>query len=545
MTTINDTTMQGNISRRSFVKGASALAAGGALASAFSFDIAHAEGTVDPDAPVEKRYTYCDMCNQVPKCGMTAYVQDGKIVRVESRTPHPTTPLCAKGLASIQELYDPKRLQTPLRRTNPKGTGQSQWEPITWDEAYDTIVSEFNRVKDADGPDAVMFYCGDPKEPRPPIQRVATLFGSSTYGLESSLCSTATNITSQLVYGRGQNSSGSDPTDDTGSCMIWSLNAAWSQPNRHAKFMDQKERGCKFVIVDPRITPTVMGLADIHLQLRPGSDGALALGFINILIRDGLVDKQFVEEWTHGYEGLADLAAQYPPEKVEEITWVPATKLEEAVHLLAENAPSTLVTSSAGLAHSSNVGHALRAVFMIPALMGMIEKKGGVMFASGGLPLDVSASTAKFRAEDIYAEQGFADKRVDKDDFPAWVSFTKHFQTARLPEYIDEGKIKAAILVASNVMIWPESDRYQEALGKLEFVAAVDYYERPWTHDYVDILLPAAMCHERMAPFAAYGRKLFFREPCVEPAGQAREDWKIMLDLGCKPADGGPRRHGG
>lgn len=277
-----------------------------------------------------------------------------------------------------------------------------------------------------------------------------------------------------------------------------------------------------------------MGLADIHLQLRPGSDGALALGFINILIRDGLVDKQFVEEWTHGYEGLADLAAQYPPEKVEEITWVPATKLEEAVHLLAENAPSTLVTSSAGLAHSSNVGHALRAVFMIPALMGMIEKKGGVMFASGGLPLDVSASTAKFRAEDIYAEQGFADKRVDKDDFPAWVSFTKHFQTARLPEYIDEGKIKAAILVASNVMIWPESDRYQEALGKLEFVAAVDYYERPWTHDYVDILLPAAMCHERMAPFAAYGRKLFFREPCVEPAGQAREDWKIMLDLGCK-----------
>ena len=367
MTTIDETAMQHTISRRSFVKGASALAAGGALASAFSFDIAHAEGTVDPDAPVEKRYTYCDMCNQVPKCGMTAYVQDGKIVRVESRTPHPTTPLCAKGLASIQELYDPKRLQTPLRRTNPKGTGQSQWEPITWDEAYDTIVSEFNRVKDADGPDAVMFYCGDPKEPRPPIQRVATLFGSSTYGLESSLCSTATNITSQLVYGRGQNSSGSDPTDDTGSCMIWSLNAAWSQPNRHAKLMDQKERGCKFVIVDPRITPTVMGLADVHLQLRPGSDGALALGFINILVRDNLVDKQFVDEWTQGYEGLADLAAQYPPEKVEEITWVPAAKLEEAVRLLADNAPSTLVTSSAGLAHSSNVGHALRAVFMIPA----------------------------------------------------------------------------------------------------------------------------------------------------------------------------------
>lgn len=519
-------------SRRTFVKGAAAVAAGTAVAGTCGFDIAHAEGTIDPNAPVEKRYTYCDMCNQVPKCGLTAYVQDGKIVRVESRTPHPTTPLCAKGLASIQELYDPNRLTTPLRRTNEKGTGTPEWEPISWDEAYETIAAEFNRVKEEYGPDAVMFYCGDPKEPRPPLQRVATLFGSSTYGLESSLCSQATQITSQLVYGKGQNTMGGDPNDDTACCMIWSLNAAWSQPNRHAKFMKQKERGCKFIIVDPRITPTVTGLADIHLQPRPGTDGALALGFINILIRDDLIDHEFIEEWTHGFEGLAELAAQYPPERVEEITWVPADKLEAAAHLIAENAPSTVLSSSAGLAHSSNVGHALRAIFMIPCLLGQIEKKGALMFNVGGLPFDTSASTAAFRAEEIYNEGGFADRRPDKDDFPVWTLYGKHFQTARMPEYVDEGKIKAALLVASNVMIWPETNVYQDALNKLEFAVAVDYYERPWTHDYVDILLPAAMCHERMAPFAVYGRKIFFRDPCVEPAGEAREDWRIILEIG-------------
>lgn len=533
MTYSNEYSTTPALSRRTFVKGAAATAAGAAMAGTFGFDIAHAEGTVDPNAPVEKRYTYCDMCNQVPKCGLTAYVQDGKIVRVESRTPHPVSPLCAKGLASIQELYDPNRLTTPLRRTNEKGTGTSTWEPISWDEAYETIAAEFNRIKEEYGPDAVMFYCGDPKEPRPPLQRVATLFGSSTYGLESSLCSQATQITSQLVYGRGQNTMGGEPTDDTGACMIWSLNAAWSQPNRHAKFMKQKERGCKFVIVDPRITPTVTGLADIHLQPRPGSDGALALGFINILIRDDLIDHDFVDNWTHGFEGLAELAAQYPPERVEEITWVPAEKLEAAVHLLAENAPSTVLSSSAGLAHSSNVGHALRAIFMIPALMGNIEKKGALMFNVGGLPFDTSASTSAFRAEDIYNDQGFADRRVDKDDFPVWTLYGKHFQTARMPEYVDEGKIKAALLVASNVMIWPETNVYQDALNKLEFAVAVDYYERPWTHDYVDILLPAAMCHERMAPFAVYGRKIFFRDPCVQPAGEAREDWRIILEIGC------------
>lgn len=521
------------ISRRTFVQGAVATAAAVGASGAFGFDIAHAEGTIDTSKPVEKRYTYCDMCNQVPKCGLTAYVQDDKIVRVESRTPHPTTPLCAKGMASIQELYDPNRLTKPLRRTNAKGTGKSEWEEITWDEAYATIASEFNRVKDEYGADAVMFYCGDPKEPRPAIQRVATLFGTSSYGNESSLCSQATQICSQLVFGRGLVTMGVDPTEDTGSCMIWTLNAAWSQPNRHGKFLDQKERGCKFVVVDPRITPTVTGLADVHLQLRPGTDGALALGFINILIRDNLIDQEFVDEWTHGFEGLAELAAQYTPEKVEEITWVPAAKLEEAAHLLAENAPTTMITSAAGMAHSSNVGHALRAIFMIPALLGSIEKKGGMLFPAGSLPFDTAASTTQFRERELYAKEKFEERRVDREDFPVWVSFSDHFQTAYLPEYIDEGKIRAGMLIAANAMIWPETNRYQEALSKLEFAAAVDYYERPWTHDYVDILLPAAMCHERMAPFAVYGRKMILREPCVTPAGEAREDWQIMLELGC------------
>lgn len=518
------------ISRRALVKGAAVLT--GVTLAGGGYNLSYADGAIDPEAPVEKRYTFCDMCNQIPRCGMVAYVQDNKVVRIESREGHPTSPLCAKGLAAIQELYDPNRITTPLRRTNPKGTGHSEWEPISWDEVLDTIAEKFNTVKQESGPDAVMFYCGDPKEPRPPLARLATLFGTSTYGLESSLCSCATNMCAQMVFGTSMH--GVDPDEDTKSCLMWSLNAAWSQPNRHKKFMAAKERGVKFVIVDPRITPTVTGLADIHLQLRPGSDGALALGFINILIHDNLIDQEFVDEWTIGYEGLKELAAQYTPEVVEQITWVPAEKLEAAVHLIAENSPSTLVSSSAGLAHSTNVGHAQRAVFMIPALLGMIEKKGGVLFPQN-LPFDQGGSTVSFRMEDVYKAGDFKQRRLDRDDYPVWAHYWTHFQTAHLPEYVDEGKIRAALLVASNVMIWPESNRYQEALGKLEFAAAVDYYERPWTHDYVDILLPAAMCTERSAPaITAYGRKMLMREQAVKPMGEAREDWQIILDLGCR-----------
>ena len=256
-----------NISRRTLLKGTAAMA-GAALAGG-AFEIVHPEGAIAEEAPVEVKYTYCDMCNHVPKCGIAASVKDGKVVRVEARDKYPADPICAKGISSLQELYDPHRITYPMVRTNPKGTGAPEWEPISWDDAYARIASELNRIKEESGPEAVLFYCGDPKEPRGAMQRLATLFGSPTYGTESSTCAAATWICSQLVT--GQLTMGSDPTDATASCLVWSLNPAWSQPYRFGDMMKQKERGCKFVIVDPRITPTVMGLADIHLQLRPGS----------------------------------------------------------------------------------------------------------------------------------------------------------------------------------------------------------------------------------------------------------------------------------
>ncbi len=516
------------VSRRTFLKGASAL--GAAAVAGGSFSIIHPEGAIAEEAPLEVKYTYCDMCNHIPKCGIAASVKDGKVVRVESRGKYPADPICAKGVASLQELYDPNRITYPMIRTNAKGTGVPEWEPISWDDAYARIASEFNRVKDAYGANAVFFYCGDPKEPRGAMQRIATLFGSSTYGSESSTCAAATWICSQLVT--GQLSMGSDPTDATASCLVWSLNPAWSQPYRFGDMMKQKERGCKFVVVDPRITPTVTGMADVHLQLRPGTDGALALGFINIMIRDNLYDKAFVEKWTQGFDELAAYAKEFTPERVEEITWVPAAKLEEAVHLICENTPATLVSSSAGACHSSNVGNFQRAVFSIIALTGCLDVAGGLAMGPG-LPFDYTASTAAFRLEGMYDEKKLQEGRYDKDDFPVWAHYFKMIQTAHLPEMVADGRIKAGVLLGVNSMMWPQTPEYQKAIKDMEFTVAIDYYMRPWTHDLVDMLLPAAMCYERMAPFAVFGRKIFHRDPVVEPLGQSREDWRILLEIGC------------
>lgn len=285
--------------------------------------------------------------------------------------------------------------------------------------------------------------------------------------------------------------------------------------------------------MDPRITPSVTGLADIHPQLRPGTDGALALGFINIMIRDGLYDKDFVENWTVGFDELKELASGYTPEKVEEITWVPKEKLEAAVRLVCENTPATLVSSSAGACHATNVGHFERAVFSIIALTGCIDVPGGLTMPTGGLPFDCTASTADFRMEKSYMEQGLQDIRPDKDDFPVWAKYFKMIQVNRLPEMVADGRLRAGVLLGANAMMWPQTPEYQKAIGDMEFTVAIDYYMRPWTHDYVDMILPAAMCYERMAPFAIFGRRIFLREPVVKPAGQAREDFRIILEMGC------------
>ena len=515
------------ITRRTFLAGSAAAA--GACATG-SFTICHPEGAVAADAPEEVRYTYCDMCNHVPKCGIAATVKDGKIVRVESRDKYPASPICAKGLASLQELYDPHRLTAPMVRTNEKGTGTPEWKEITWEEAYERIASEFNRVKEEYGPEKVLFYCGDPKEPRGAMARVATLFGSPCYGAESSTCAAATWISAWLTM--GALSMGTDPSDATASALVWSLNPAWSQPYRFGQMMKHKERGCKFVVVDPRITPTVTGLADIHLQLRPGTDGALAAGFLHVMFRDGMYDKDFAENWTHGLPELQAYVEEYTPERVEEITGVPAEKLEAAVKLIFENAPSTLVSSSAGACHATNVGNFQRAVFQIISLMGSLDVPGG-MAISPGLPFDYTATTAGLRLEGLYEEKNLFDLRPDKDDFPVWAHYNKMIQVNKLPEYVEEGKIRAGVLLGANAMMWPQTPLYQEAIKNMEFTVAIDYYMRPWTHDYVDMLLPAAMCYERMAPIAVFGRKIFLCEPVVEPAGQAREDWRILLELGC------------
>lgn len=474
-------------------------------------------------------YSYCDMCNHVPKCGLKVYLRDGVITRLETRENYPNDPPCSKGLSIIQEQYHPARLKYPMKRTNPKG-GEAQWTRISWDEAFDTIAKKLNEIKARDGAEKVLFMTGDPKEMRPPLQRLALTFGSPNYGTESSTCARSAALSGMLLFGTGN--SGTMPTATTKTCMLWSQNPAWSAPYNMWKFLDAKERGVRFIVVDPRFTPTARSLADIHLQLRPGTDGALALGMINVMIKEGLYDSEFVTKWVQGFDELKEYVKDFPLEQVEKITWVPAAKIVEAVRLFATNKPSTWMGSASNF-HSANANQNFRAIQSLVAITGCLDVEGGVTFATNPLPVDGHGCSPAFtRYPELLPK--LADKRVDRKYFPVWAEKIEELQVNKIPEYVKDGELKAAVLFGVNCMMWPQSHLYQEAFKNMEFVVAVDYFQRPMTHNFVDMILPAATALERMAPLAVFGRSIYLREPVVQPLGEARSDWDIIFQLGVK-----------
>ena len=523
MKSLNDITF----SRRAFM-GAAAL--GTAALAAGGLEVAAPEDAFAEEAGSETYvYTSCPMCNQSTLCGLKGIVKDGRIVRVEGNEQHDKTTPCLKGLTSVQNVYDPNRLLHPVKRTNPKkGIGEDpQWERITWDEAMNTIAAEFNKAKETYGAPSVTFNSGDPKEHLPVFTRVAALFGTPNVSWGGCQCAFAEAMASMLDFGA---TCSAQPTPDTKVHIVWGANPAWSMspaPSVYKNMLDQKRAGCKYIVVDTRLTPTVVQLADIHLQPRPGSDGALALAMANVIIEEDRYDHDFVENWTEGFDEYKEYVKEFTPEKAEEITWVPADKIREAARMWAEAGAGTMYTGPHATTHHSNGVQSTRAIHQLIGLMGYWDREGCNMLIPGVVGTDDSA----FRLADAARE--LLDQRAGVDRWPVWSLTSTYYQNNGIVEFINDGLIHAGLFLGTNLMCFGRTKEVQEAVSKLDFAVAVDIHLNPWTHDYMDMVLPAAVCWERVAPFQAQPNGIIGSQAAMEPAGEAKEDWQFLLDLGC------------
>jgi anaerobic selenocysteine-containing dehydrogenase len=481
---------------------------------------------------IEVRKSICTICDPQTQCGLDCYVKDGRIIKVEGslENPHSGGTLCAKGAAQRQWVYHEERLRTPLKRVGPRGS--SEFVPISWTEALDTITQNLQRLKAESGPESVVFYVGYPKQMRPFVQRLAFLYGSPNYCTESSTCFTAMAMGWRLDYGT---MAGPDLAH-TKLLFVWTGNPLWAGTPNARKLMDAKERGVKFIVVDPRNSP-IAALADLHLRLRPGTDGALALAMANVIISEGLYDRQFVSEWGRGFDEYRTYAATFPLDRAEQITGVPAALIREAAVLYATTKPAAMMPSSTPVVHHTNGVQNQRAAAMLVGLTGNFDIAGGNVVQPAGW-LEVGGSGFPVRDHAFKMPRKWSDMppRVGAERFPVWTEMIDQGQAMDIPRQIDSGEpypLRGFVGFGVNYRMFPGSTDWLKAVKKLDFICITDLFLTD-TAKHADIVLPGCSSVERSEVRGYPQRYVIATQPAIEPVGESRSDTDIIFGLAQK-----------
>ena len=466
-----------------------------------------------------QKLSICGLCGG--GCLIDATLEDGKITEVEKAKPRPHIrgDICVRGSALKQYVHHKDRLQYPMKRVGPKGS--REFERISWDEAFSIIAGRLLKTREEFGAKSTVFYCGHPKWYRQVMADLAASFGTPNFCTESSTCRNAAQMAWMLDYGNSM------PNDmkNSSTFVIWSRNQAYGAAGHARGLVEFKERGGKLIVVDPRVTP-VANLADIHLQLLPGTDGALALGLAYIIIRDGLEDREFIEKYTYGYEAYRDYVNEFPPERVSEITGIPAEQLEQAAHMIAENGPCSFTSSNASVVHCINGVQNLRAAALLMALTGNVGKPGTLYSAPGDRAMLDSNPHNLVERPDI--DDDISDRR-----FPAWNELIgNEANSIQLADNILDARpypVKNLISLGMNVEMWPDSARIVEALKAVEFSVCVELF---WNTacENADIVLPSAVSQERDQVVSLPGNWIRLVEHIIDP-GDKRNDVEILIGM--------------
>ncbi len=481
---------------------------------------------------IEVRKSVCTICDPTTQCGLDCYVKDGRIIKVEGslENPHSMGTLCSKGAAQRQWVYHEDRLRTPIKRVGPRGSGEMV--PISWTEALDTVTENLQRLKAESGPESVIFYCGYPKQLRPFLQRLAFQYGSPNYCTESSTCFTGMAMGWRLDYGQV---AGPDMAH-TKCFLVWTGNPFHANTPSATKLMDARERGLKFIVVDPRNSP-IAAIADIHLKLRPGTDGALALAMANVIISEGLYDREFVSEWTRGFDEYRAYTATFTLERAEEITGVPAALIREAALLYATTKPAAMMPSAAPVVHNTNGVQNQRAVAALVGLTGNYDIPGGnVVQPFSWLEIGGAGFITREHPFKMPREWSDMPPRLGADRFPVWTEMIDQGQAMDIPRQINSGDpypLRGLVGFGVNYRMFPGSTAWLEALQKLEFVCAVDLFATDTTK-YADIVLPACGSVERSEVRCYPQKYVIATQPVIEPLGESRSDTDIIFGLAQK-----------
>ncbi|MBI5569436.1 MAG: IscS subfamily cysteine desulfurase [Desulfomonile tiedjei] len=460
----------------------------------------------------------------------------GKMIEVTADADSDMGMICKLGSSSPEIVYSPDRLRYPLKRNGPKGT--HEFERISWDEAFRVVVDRLQDTKAKYGPEAAAIYTGrgsfelaecDVFQPRgvavSSASSVLFPFGSpNTLGV-GALCYVSFAMIAPHVTMGGMLIDMFSDLDNSDLIVVWGANPITdSPPLDFHRIVKARERGAEVVVIDPRRTGTAKSTEARWIPVRPGTDGALALGLCNVLISEELYDEAFVQKWTHGFDEFARYVQHFRPEIVESITGVPAATVVELASRIASARGAAPVMYS-GLEYSDSGVQAIRAILVLWALAGQLDVPGGRCFSmpQNQFPVNRKGHVAN---PDVR-------KSLARDRFPVYSAYRGESHAIALPEAVLDGKpypIKSLIVHGGSIITaWPQPEVWRKTLAGLDFLVCIDRF---LTADaaYADIVLPATTYYEQES-YMTYGPVFRIRERIVEPVGESRPGFFIMAEL--------------
>ena len=480
------------------------------------------------------RQVVTSICGICPGgCGVNIELVDGKIGRLLPIKDHPLGIVCVRGAYAKEVVYSPDRVLYPLARVGAKGEGR--FERVSWDEALDRIAERLLAIKCTTGPEAVMTYIGrglfevsliDAFAPRGVEMNSSKSlifgFGSPNNCGCGSLCAVAYQLLAPVsTLGLPMRATSPDYAN-ANLILVWGANPATdSPPIAMKKILVAKKRGARVVVID-HMRNEMAQKADQWIGIRPGTDGALALGMLRTVINEGLYDREFAEKWTHGFAALGEYVQFFTPEEVERITRVPAAVVVETARAIASAKHATFNTYT-GLEYSNCGVQSLRAVLILFAVTGNLDVPGGLLLRAKG----------KSPYNRTNLEPPAWPKPIGYDRYPLFCELTKSAQFMEAPRAILNGDpypIKALIIAGASILTgYPNPELWERCLERLDLLVCIDRF--PTTDSmYADFVLPATTYFENYSYHRSPGF-VQLSNRVIPPLGEARSNYNIFVAL--------------
>ncbi len=482
-----------------------------------------------PNNPDGAYRTVCRLCHG--GCGVFVHLKDGRVVSVKGDPESPMNRgwMCIKGIKSPETANHQERLKRPLKRK--KGRGDGQWEEITWEAALSEIAEKIDAIRKETGPESIAIGQGTGRHHYMHVVRFANALGTPNWyepGLAQ--CFIPRITVSNITYG------GFVVADyygkvKPGCILFWGHNPLITGPDGELAISVRRalDAGAKGISIDPRRTETGRR-CNLWLSVRPATDAALALAMINVIIRDNLFDREFVEKWCHGFEELKGHCLGFTPEWAENITTVNAGDIEKAARMYAEEKPAVLEWGL-GLEQNFNSLQTVRAVALLRAITGNLDIPGGDI-------LGMNAIRGYPTLKDKLPPDALK-KRLGADTFKLLGGWRAFMPSAHIPALFkamrtgDPYKIRALLLFGNNPLLSvANSKEVYESLNALELLVATDLFMTP-SAALADYVLPAAFWTEteQVIGYPLVVENIIYAQSKINETGECRQDEWIMDEL--------------